>query len=159
VDDSGAQTPSGKLATLPFRGTWRRSLVQSSQQAPKVMEGGLSFQGEIHLSRGYVASVHVSGVLRAPSARQSPKSLKLAQRSRRRKTPTVETTSRSSHTARGRDTASCCVEERRISDFYMLADIIAILAIRARRYHYRGQLASKELHRNFNDVNLAFSSW
>jgi hypothetical protein len=43
--DSGAP-----VATLPCRGTWRRSPVQSSHQAQNVMEGGLSFQGKSTVS-------------------------------------------------------------------------------------------------------------
>lgn len=39
--DSGAP-----VATLPCRGTWRRSPVQSSHRAQKVIEGCLSFQGK-----------------------------------------------------------------------------------------------------------------
>ena len=160
---AGAQTPSGKLQ--PYCFVVRGGGVPSSpaQQAQKVMEGGLSFQGKSTFPiRCFSSVVHVLGSCGTPLPlrKAEPQKLELAQqRSRRRKTPTVETTSKSSHTARGRDTASCCVEGRRISDFYMLADIIATLAILARRYHYRGQLASKRLHRNFNDVSLAFSSW
>jgi hypothetical protein len=153
--DSGSTNSQWQVATLLFRGTWRRSPVQSSPASAESDGRRSIISGEIHLSHTLLQSCgSCSGVLRTPlaplcSARQSPKSLKLAQRSRRRKTPTVETTSKSSHTARGRNTASCCVEERRVSDFYMLADIIAILAIRARRCHDRGQLASKNAPSQF----------
>jgi hypothetical protein len=130
--DSGSTNSQWQVAALLFRGTWRRSPVQSSPASAESDGRRSIISGEIHLSHTLLQFCgSCSGVLRTPSARQSPKSMKLAQRSRRRKTPTVETTSKSSHTARGRDTASCYVEERRISDFYMLADIIAILAIRA----------------------------
>ena len=82
--DSGAP-----VATLhvPCRGTWRRSPVQSSHRAQKVIEGCLSFQGKsTFLWRIRCYNNSCSGVLRTPSARKarkSPKTLTSAQRGRR----------------------------------------------------------------------------